>query len=420
MTPAEMSSDVGASKDAEAGHTGDPTAQVTNYPPSASQPQASQPQASEVHTNSLRRIEYILGALLVLFVLWSISLAKVVILPIVLGFLIALTLSPIVRWLKARGIAPGVSAIALIATIGFGSSFGLYALSGPAGDLIETLPQVRDEAETKLSVISDRWRQMRAAEEQMQDIADGTGSQGTSTAPDQDVTRVLVDEPGMIETALSSLAGTGTATMIALILAMFLLASGDMFQTKLVQAFPRMTDKKRALRITNDIERQISRYLGAITVINAGLGLAIGVTLHALGMPYPYVWGVAAFLLNYLPYLGAMIGVVAVAAVSLITFETYGAMLAAPLAYLLLTSLEGQVITPLLVGRHLSLNAAAIFVAVIFWAWLWGAAGALMAVPFLVFVKVVCDNLPGLEFIGLFLGGKERSALPGQFPRKPT
>ena len=188
---------------------------------------------------------------------------------------------------------------------------------------------------------------------------------------------------------------------------MFLLASGDMFQHKLVRSFTRFGDKKRALRISHDIERQISRYLGAITVINAGLGVAVGLAMWAVGIPYPYIWGVAAFSLNYLPYLGAMTGVAAIAAVSLITFDTTAQMIVPPVVYLILTSIEGQMVTPWLIGRHLSLNAAAVFIAVIFWAWLWGFAGALMAVPFLVAFKVACDNIPALTSIGLFLGGTD-------------
>ncbi|WP_407492021.1 AI-2E family transporter [Pseudooceanicola sp. MF1-13] len=375
-------------------------------PSSETPPTTPRPVAPEGDSAVLRRIEHILAGLLVLFFLWSISLAKVVILPIVLGFLIALTLSPLVRWLGKRGIPASLSAIVIVTTIGLSSSLGVYALSGPAGRLVESLPEVRGEVERKLSTVSQKWAKVREAEEQMQEMADGE-QENEPGVPD--VTRVLVEEPSMIETALASLAGTGSTLLIALVLSMFLLASGDMFQTKLVQSFARFGDKKRALKISHDIERQISRYLGAITVINACLGVSIGLTLHALGMPYAYVWGAAAFLLNYLPYLGAMIGVVAVAAVSLITFETYGAMLAPPIAYLILTSLEGQIVTPLMVGRHLSLNAAAVFVAVIFWAWLWGVAGALMAVPFLVFVKVVCDSLPRLNFIGVFLGGRDQT-----------
>ncbi|WP_239520585.1 AI-2E family transporter [Pseudooceanicola aestuarii] len=357
---------------------------------------------AEARLASLHRIEYLLGGLLVLFFFWSISLAKVVMLPIVLGFLIALTLSAPTRWIAKRGVPVGVTAVVLIGAIGLSTVTGLYMLRGPAEQLMRSIPAMQDDLREKLGSLATQVKQVREASEQMEDMAGG-GADAKTT--------VVMDRASIVDTAISSLAGTGTALVIALILAMFLLASGDMFQRKLVQSFPRIGDKKRALRITHDVERQISRYLAAITVINAALGLAVGVSMYLLDMPYAHIWGVAAFLLNYLPYLGAMVGAVAVAAVAMVTFATLGQALVVPLVYLILTSIEGQMVTPWLVGRHLRLNAAAIFVAVIFWAWLWGVAGALMAVPFLVFVKVICDYVPGLKAIGLFLDGETRGRL---------
>lgn len=356
------------------------------------QPPAQTDPATADH---LRHIKLLLGGLLILIFFWSISLAKVVVLPIVLGFLFALTLSPLVRWLRRSGIPASISAVAVIVAIGGSSAFGLYMLSGPAAVLVESIPDMREAAEGKLIYLREKIEQMEEAEQEMQEMASG------EEAEDQ---QILIDDPGMVQVALSSVAGMGSSLIIALILAMFLLGTGDMFQHKLVQSFGTFGDKKRAIRISHDIERQISRYLGAITIINAGLGVAVGLAMWGLDVPYPYVWGAVAFALNYLPYLGAMIGVVAVSALSLITFDTTWGMILPPLVYLTLTSLEGQVITPVLVGRHLSLNAPAVFVAVIFWAWLWGVAGALMAVPFLVALKVTCDNIPGLSVVGLFLG----------------
>lgn len=347
---------------------------------------------------SLRHIEYMLGAILVILVMGAISLAKTVVLPIVLGFLFALTLSPLVRFLNRMGLPLGVGAVAVIGLIGFGSAAGIYLMSGPATALVETIPEMQAAAETKLRDVREKMEQMERAEEQVQAIT-GKGKPGQET--------IVLDEPSIVDVALSSVAGMGSTLVVALILAMFLLAAGDMFQRKLVQSFDRFGDKKRAIRISHDIERQISRYLAAITVINAGLGCAVGLSLWALGLPYPYIWGVAAFALNFLPYLGSMLGIAAVTAISLITYDSAGQMILPPLVYFILTSIEGQMITPWLVGRHLSLNAPAVFIAVIFWAWLWGVTGALIAVPFLVTLKVICDNIPSLEFIGIFLGGAD-------------
>ena len=226
---------------------------------------------------------------------------------------------------------------------------------------------------------------------------------------DDEENRVVVTPAtGFLQAALGSLATSGTVLVVSLLFAMFLLSMGDTFRARLVDAFPDFRRKRRAARISRDVEQQISRYLGAITVINAGLGLCIGVALHLMGMPYALLWGVAAFLLNYLPYLGAMVGVAVSGAVAVVTYDSLGAAFLVPLVYLGLTSIEGQMVTPWLVGRHLRLNAAAVFIAVVFWAWLWGAAGALLAVPILVVIKVLADHLPGLSLLGAFLEGRPR------------
>jgi predicted PurR-regulated permease PerM len=156
-----------------------------------------------------------------------------------------------------------------------------------------------------------------------------------------------------------------------------------------------------------DIERRVSHYLLTIALINAGLGICVGIVLTVLGMPYPYIWGIAAFLLNFLPYLGALTGVALVAALSIVTFDSFSYALLPPLAYLTLTTLEGNVVTPMLLGRRLELNTVAVFLTVVLWGWLWGVAGALVAVPFLVVFKVIADNIEGMEVIGNFLGAAD-------------
>ena len=125
-------------------------------------------------------------------------------------------------------------------------------------------------------------------------------------------------------------------------------------------------------------------------------------------MPQPVVWGILAFALNFLPYVGALVGVVVVAAVSIVNFDSLSYGLIAPAAYLAATAIEGQFVTPMVVGRRLELNTVSVFVTVVFWAWLWGIPGALMAVPFLVCFKVLCDNVDQLQVVGNFLAASER------------
>ena len=124
-------------------------------------------------------------------------------------------------------------------------------------------------------------------------------------------------------------------------------------------------------------------------------------------MPDPLVWGVAAALLNFLPYVGALIGIVLVAAISLISFQSLGYAVIAPAFYFACTVIEGQFLTPMIVGRRLELNSVAVFIAMAFWTWLWGAMGTLIAVPLLVVVKVFCDHFHGLRHVGNFLSAQQ-------------
>jgi predicted PurR-regulated permease PerM len=175
---------------------------------------------------------------------------------------------------------------------------------------------------------------------------------------------------------------------------------------KIVRAMPNLSDKKRSLRIVHDVQLEVSRYLLTITVINIGFGATLGLAMTAIGMPNPLVWAVAAALLNYIPYVGAITGIVIAAAVGLITFSTLPMAALPPLAYLALHTLESAFITPLVLGRRLQLNAVAILVALAFGGWMWGIVGALIAVPLLVVVKVFCDHFPTMATFGDFLSAE--------------
>ena len=190
-------------------------------------------------------------------------------------------------------------------------------------------------------------------------------------------------------------------------LALFVLASGTMFYEKIVQSFGRLSEKKRALRVIYDVEREISRYLLTVTIINVALGAAIALGLWLLGMPTPILWGVLAAALNFLPYVGALTTIVLVGALSLVSFDTLTFALIPPAYVLLCNIIEGQIVTPLVIGRRLELNAVAIFIAVAFWSWMWGFVGALIAVPILVVVKVFCDHFDSLSHIGNFLAAQQ-------------
>jgi predicted PurR-regulated permease PerM len=221
-----------------------------------------------------------------------------------------------------------------------------------------------------------------------------------------------VQQPGILSQVAGSALSVVTTLAITIVLTLFLLANGYHFSQEIVRSFGRMTDKKRALCTVRDVEGQISRYLLTITAINIGLGVAVAVAMRVLGMPTPLLWGALATVLNFLPFVGSVIGVAIVGVVALSHFPTLGAAAVVPLAYFACTAIEGQFVTPMIVGRRLRLNTAAVFVAVAFWSFLWSIPGALMAVPILVVLKVLCDNVEGWQGFGRFLAAEEPAEEP--------
>lgn len=323
--------------------------------------------------------------------------ARDLILPVVLGFLLALTLSPVARTMERAGIPRGPSGAAL--AFGAGALI-LLVIAGTAGTIASwgtDFPSMGREIQQKLSGMTAAVDDMRAVTEEVEKLTTGDAAPAA----------VEVKQPGFLASAFDTLTQIGATFAVTMILALFLLSSGELFYRKLVQAFPTMTEKKRALTTVYGIERRVSRYLLTITLINAGLGLAIGVFLTAMGLPSAYVWGVIAFLLNFLPYIGGFIGTVLVAGYAIVAFDSVGYALLAPLGYQVITSIEGQLITPWLVGKRLAMNTVAVFLTVVFWGWLWGIPGALVAVPVLVVFKVICENFEPLRTIGIFLSGED-------------
>jgi len=166
---------------------------------------------------------------------------------------------------------------------------------------------------------------------------------------------------------------------------------------------PTLHDKKRAVEISHEIQENISKYLFSVSLISIGLGAVVGAGLYLMGVPNAAMWGMLVAVLNFVPYFGPVAGITLLATVGLLTFDTLWTAFLPPAWYLLLHLLEANVITPLLLGRRFTLNPVVIFVSLIFWTWLWGVPGALLSVPILVSVKVICDHVPSLASINELL-----------------
>lgn len=335
--------------------------------------------------------------LLLLFA--ALYFARALVLPLILALLLTLTFTPLVRSLARRGIPPALTAILLVAAIGGGVLGASIILADPISRFIEEAPQTIRELRNRLGTSSETMSALVETSKQVQEMTDG------SDEADQPQ-KVVIAQPGILSWAAGTLSGIGSTIGATLILAAFLLSSGDLFLQKLVRILPTLRDKKRSLRIVHDVESEVSRYLLTITLINATFGCAIGLAMAAFGMPNPVLWGLGAALLNYVPYLGALAGVSLAAVTAIVLYPTLTMAAFPPVAYLMINILEGTAITPLILGRRLELNAVVILVALAFCGWLWGIVGALIAVPLLVIAKVFCDHLPNLANVGEFLSSE--------------
>ena len=321
-------------------------------------------------------------------------------LPLILALLITLAFMPLVRALARRGVPAVVTAILVV--IGIGAALvGLAAmLAEPTTRMLAETPQIVQELRDRFAGAgTGPLSRLIDASEQIQSIAEGMDE---PDAPQ----KVVLAQPGIISWAADTLSGIGGTLGATLLFVVFLLSSGDLFLQKLVRILPTLSDKKRSLRVVHDVESEVSRYLFTITLINIGFGVAVGISMALLGMPNPVLWGVGAALLNYVPYLGALVGIALAAIIGLITFPTLPMAALPPLAYFVCNAIEGSVVTPLTLGRRLELNPVAILVALALGGWMWGIVGALIGVPLLVVIKVFCDHFDSLAKFGEFLSGE--------------
>jgi predicted PurR-regulated permease PerM len=342
----------------------------------------------------------VIGIFLMLVVA-GMAYAQSFLMPVVLGVLLQLVFTPVRRRLQRWGIPPLISALFIVGTLLSLLVVGVFGLADPVSKWMDRAPMIGFEIREKLSQLSDATEDIQQAAAQVDQLASGGGDK-----VDAGVQRVRVEEDTGLFAYVMTLPWLVAQIVFTLVLMFFLLSSGDMFYEKLVHVMPTFRDKRTAVKIVYDIERKLSRYLFTITLINAGLGIALGLAMWWLEMPNPVLFGIIGFLLNYVPYLGAIIGVAAATIVGFVTLDVAQQALVVGFVYFALTSIEGQIVTPYFVGRSLKLNTVVVFLAVTLFAWLWSVVGMLVATPLLVTVRVFCEHVPELEGLGHFLSAR--------------
>jgi predicted PurR-regulated permease PerM len=317
-----------------------------------------------------------------------------VLLPVVLALLLSYLFRPVVRVFERAKIPPAASAALILLGLLACVSYGISAVATPVAGWVEKAPAGLAELQHKLLPVKQSMAQVAKASGEIEKLA--TPDAQTKTAVE--LKRHPISEMVFVRTPEVIASG-----VLLLILFYFLLAQHNVFTAKLVRLLPTLSDKKRAVSILNDIEAQISRYLLTVTIINACLGLAVGTTVGILGLRNPVMWGVMVAAFNFVPYLGALTGIVCMTIGAVLSFDSFAYALIFPAVYLFYGTLEGNFITPWVMGRSLTLNPVLILLSITFWGWMWGIPGIILAVPILAAFKIFCSHVEQMAPIAEFL-----------------
>ncbi|MEY2488684.1 MAG: hypothetical protein QOC70_626 [Verrucomicrobiota bacterium] len=335
-----------------------------------------------------------LTGLFVLAVFYTMYFMRAMLLPLVLALLLSYLLAPLVRLLGRMRINASFGAAIILVTLVGLLIYGVSRLAEPASGWLEKAPYSLRELEQKILPLK----------RPMEKVAQASGEiEKLTTSVEPQAQTVVVKRNALAEAFLTQTPEFIASGVVMFILLYFLLAYDGVFLAKLIKLSPRLVDKKRAVSIVREIETQISRYLLTITAINIGLGIAVGTTVHFLGLRNPIMWSVLVALLNFVPYLGALTGIICMTLAAVLSFDSLGYAMMFPASYLILATLEGNFITPMILGRSLTLNPVVILIALTFWGWMWGISGMILAVPILATFKIFCDHIEPMAPIGEFM-----------------
>jgi predicted PurR-regulated permease PerM len=341
---------------------------------------------------------FFLGGLFALSVFATLYLASPIILPVVLAFVLKLLLQPAVRLLQRVHLPRAIGAL-LTVLLAIGALVGVVAgLSVPAANWATKLPEGIPRLEAHLVVLKNPIAALQKVIQQAEEVADNPAQKGSSVAVRPDL-----GLSGALFTGTRAVLGGLFTTILVLY---FLLVAGDIFLRRIVEILPTFSNKRQAVDISQQIQEDISAYLMTITAMNAAVGLATAVAMYLCGLGDPLLWGASAFLLNYIPILGPLFGTVIFLLAGMLTFDTFWGALLPPALYFGIHLLEGEALTPMLLARRFTLNPVLVILSLVFWFWMWGVPGAILAVPLLAILKIICDRLRPLKALGHFLEGE--------------
>jgi predicted PurR-regulated permease PerM len=323
--------------------------------------------------------------------------ARDFLLPIAIALVFAVLLSPICLLLERIWIPRPLAAILALVFAGTVVFFTFTLIAQPASRLIEDAPAMMNRAEKHL-------RALQAPLKPLTDISREVEGLNVVEPETPTSRRVVVQEPGLARSIMASAQTMVVQTGLVFILCFFLLLTRSEFRIKVIAFQPTLRERVRAARVFRDVGRRVTGYMVTFATINLCVGTATGLACWQLGLPEPLMWGALATLFNFIPFLGPAIMMGLLGFAGLATFDTLPDAFFPLMAFVAISFLEANFLTPTIVGRRMMLNPLAIILVVGFWIWLWGPLGGVIALPLLIMFKVICDHTPPLRVIGALIG----------------
>lgn len=338
-----------------------------------------------------------LNGLFLIALVTALHFGREVLMPVALAVTVALVLRPIVRtlhrWHIPETLGAGVAVLGIVAL----AAAALINVYAPAMQWAERAPDTLREVGYRLRALQSQVRDVERAAAEVEKL---------TQMNEEKVPVVQVKGDGLKTTLARFTINAVATTMVLVVLIYFLLATRARLLHKALALFVEAAERPSRESIVTETEQNLSRYLLTISTKNAILGTAVGVSMWAWGMPNPVLWGAMAGMLNFIPYLGDLTGILITAIVAFVTFSDLR-WLGVPLSYLVLTNLEGLLITPALLGRSFALDPVVVFLWLIFWGWLWGIGGALLAMPMLVTLRILSERSSSLSGIGMLISNQD-------------
>ena len=341
-----------------------------------------------------RRRNHLLVAIVVILTLYTCAVAEAVLVPLLVAILFGLMLAPPVRLLERSRIPRVIGSLLMVLLTLAVVTIVISALASPARTWMQRMPRAMDRIET---VLRDVRRPLQAATEATREL--GKLTEMDSQSP----VRVIDASPGPFAQALSAAPAVLAGVVISIFLTFLFLLHGDDLLRKFVMLAPHLRAKRDMVEATRHAQRELSMYVITITLINAGLGLATAGALYLMHVHDPLLWGGVAAVLNFAPFIGPLLTMIVLTVVGFIEFSSPTLALAVPAVFLGLHMIEGQLLTPHLVGRRMALDPVVVFLALVALGWMWGVAGLLLAVPLLTCAKIIAERMEDGHVLAMLL-----------------